>query len=459
MILVACSLPCAGGKDASSASAVQQRAKALEVAGAGGGRTVGGAARVAVADEAESPGTLLDRGTELIRKQHWTEAVRVLDAAMSAWEEEAGSKNPETAEAALTLQRLGKALQNSGQRERATSVFGRAVAASEVAFGQESAETVASLTSLGLSLNNQGQHAEAASALAKALRARPLKSKQGVAMAPEDVVENLFGLVTALLFPRPAEGESGLEGALVAVDHVNRLAWRYFVQSLPYQGESVMQEVLEKLRSFMEKTGSDPSAPWDLVISACLFNVGFLQLAILGEYESAAGVLQEAHAIRSTVVGEVHSLTVQAAVSRGWALTLTGKTLLAVDELTRKAKALLDDGQAHAADRLLRQALQQGYDPLGTATYANACFTQHVNMLRGWGTEGASKANDFTVAQINIANDARLTGREQSMKLATTTLARALRRQMEDKAAGGGLLELGPADKVRLQEEIALLQK
>lgn len=54
---------------------------------------------------------------------------------------------------------------------------------------------------------------------------------------------------------------------------------------------------------------------------------------------------------------------------------------------SRSAKALLDDGQPHAAVRLLRQALQQGYDPLGTATYASACFTQHVNMLRGWGSE------------------------------------------------------------------------
>lgn len=51
------------------------------------------------------------------------------------------------------------------------------------------------------------------------------------------------------------------------------------------------------------------------------------------------------------------------------------------------AQALLADGQAHTADRLLRQALQQGYDPLGPGTYANACYTQHANMLRGWGTE------------------------------------------------------------------------
>ena len=68
---------------------------------------------------------------------------------------QAGPNNPDTKGAALTAQRLGEALANSGQHERATSVFGRAVAAGEVAFGQESAEVVASLTSLGLSLSNQ----------------------------------------------------------------------------------------------------------------------------------------------------------------------------------------------------------------------------------------------------------------------------------------------------------------
>lgn len=51
------------------------------------------------------------------------------------------------------------------------------------------------------------------------------------------------------------------------------------------------------------------------------------------------------------------------------------------------ADALLSAGQPHAADRLLRQGLQQGYDPLGGATYAHACYTQHSNMLRAWGSE------------------------------------------------------------------------
>eukprot|EP00752_Nemacystus_decipiens_P006837 g6139.t1 len=401
---------------------------------------------------------LLNRGTALLREGHSGEAVDVLHAAMSAWEVETGSKNPETAGAALTAQRLGEALSQDGDKQRAASAFGRAVAASEVAFGQESAEVVASLTSLGLSLHELGDYEDAASVLTKALRARELRSDQGVAMATQDAVENLTGLLTAILLPPVEEGEGELEGALLAVDHVNRLAWRYFVQDLPHQGESVMQEVLGSLTSLKEEAGFNPSAPWDLVMSALLFNVGFLQLAVLGKYASAAEVLQEAHAIRKAVVGEVHSLTVQAAVSRGWALTLTGKTLLAVDELTRSANALLDDGQAHAADRLLRQALQQGYDPLGTATYASACVTQHANMVKGWGSEGIRKANEFTLAQVRIAGDARLTGREGPMKLATKTLAKALRGQIKDNA-GGSFLQLTLADKERLQEEIVLLEK
>lgn len=53
----------------------------------------------------------------------------------------------------------------------------------------------------------------------------------------------------------------------------------------------------------------------------------------------------------------------------------------------RAAEALLDDKQAAAAERLARQALHQGYAPLGVGTYAHTCFTQHINMLRKWGTE------------------------------------------------------------------------
>lgn len=75
MILVACSLPCAGGQDASSATAVQ----ALKDAVAGA---------VLVADETESPGLLLDRGTALLLGGNSKGAVDVLDAAIVAWEEE-----------------------------------------------------------------------------------------------------------------------------------------------------------------------------------------------------------------------------------------------------------------------------------------------------------------------------------------------------------------------------------
>lgn len=96
------------------------------------------------------------------------------------------------------------------------------------------------------------------------------------------------------------------------------------------------RKVLQSLYVEKEDAGSsEPSPPRDLVISALLFNLGFLRLAVLGEFSSAASVLQQAIEIRKVVLGEAHSLTVQAVVSRGWALTLTGDTLLAVEELTR----------------------------------------------------------------------------------------------------------------------------
>lgn len=55
--------------------------------------------------------------------------------------------------------------------------------------------------------------------------------------------------------------------------------------------------------------------------------------------------------------------------------------------LDRTAETLLSAGQARAASRLLRQALQQGYDPLGHDTYAHACFTQHLYLLKSSGNE------------------------------------------------------------------------
>ena len=84
-----------------------------------------------------------------------------------------------------------------------------------------------------------------------------------------------------------------------------------------------------------EGTRLGPSRPRDLVISAYLFNLGFLRLSILGDYGSAAEVLLEAQELRAPLLGDLHTLTVEAVVSRGWALMLTGETQLAVEELTR----------------------------------------------------------------------------------------------------------------------------
>ncbi|CAN0053345.1 unnamed protein product [Hapterophycus canaliculatus] len=243
-----------------------------------------------------------------------------------------GSKNLESAAAALTAQRLGEALAIEGEDERAASAFGRAAAASEALFGDESPQTVASLTGLGLALQRQGVRlTDAVSALARALRIRALRPDEGMVMATQDATRNLAGLAKALLHRPLEDGEGELAGALSAVDHINRLAWRYFVQKLPYEGESVMQE---EEQNENDAGSPAPSPQRDIVISALLFNLGFLRLAVLGKYEPAAEVLQEAHVLRNKVLGPVHTLTVQAMVSRGWALTLSGETLLAVKELT-----------------------------------------------------------------------------------------------------------------------------
>lgn len=66
-----------------------------------------------------------------------------------------GSKNLESAAAALTAQRLGEALALEGEDERAASTFARAAAASETLFGDESPQAVASYTGLGLALQRQ----------------------------------------------------------------------------------------------------------------------------------------------------------------------------------------------------------------------------------------------------------------------------------------------------------------
>lgn len=70
-------------------------------------------------------------------------------------------------------------------------------------------------------------------------------------------------------------------------------------------------------------------------MSAFLFNLGFLGLAVLGDYESAAGVFQSAYELRAELLGVEHALTVQTVVSRGWALMLMGKTAKAANELSK----------------------------------------------------------------------------------------------------------------------------
>lgn len=45
--------------------------------------------------------------------------------------------------------------------------------------------------------------------------------------------------------------------------------------------------------------------------------------------------------------------------------------------------------------------------------------------------QGAEKSNKFFQTQMDIADDAALSGKEAAMKLATKTLARALRQEVE----------------------------
>ena len=106
---------------------------------------------------------------------------------------------------------------------------------------------------------------------------------------------------------------------------------------LPLPTPPYWDKMLEGIETGEGGEASYPPASRDLVVSAYLYNLGFLRLAVLGEYQSAAEVLGRARSLRTPILGEVHALTVQAVVSRGHALTLTGDTTLAVDELTRCA--------------------------------------------------------------------------------------------------------------------------
>lgn len=91
MLIVAGCLPCAVGNDGSSAAAVRQKAKRFEEAGRGGGGGGGVApavAATALPAEAESPESLLKRGTAMLNEGLSKEAVGILDVAMALWDEE-----------------------------------------------------------------------------------------------------------------------------------------------------------------------------------------------------------------------------------------------------------------------------------------------------------------------------------------------------------------------------------
>lgn len=93
-------------------------------------------------------------------------------------------------------------------------------------------------------IGSKGDLAGAASALAITLHARDLTPAKETGIVTTNAVRNLKGLLEALMHRAPKEeGEGDLERALLLVDHINRLAWRYFVQRLPHDGYRVMEEV------------------------------------------------------------------------------------------------------------------------------------------------------------------------------------------------------------------------
>lgn len=396
-------------------------------------------------------------GVKVLKDPREKDAEGTLDDLVTELEEQVLSGELTPTAMATTAQRLGEALALRGEYRRAGDAFARAVTANKTLFGGASAETVESLTGLGLALLEQESFSPAAAALGRALQARMLDPSERVPTATAGMTKNLDGLAGALASQPAEEGQEELAGALSAVDHINRVAWHYFVHDWPFEGEEVMAEALGPFRKETARLG--PSRPRDLVISAYLFNLGFLRLSVLGQYESAAEALHEALSLRVSVLGGVHTLTVEATVSRGWALMLTGETELAVDELISTAEALLSAGRAATAERLLRQALEGSSNPLGIASYSHVCYTQHVNMLRGWGKEGAKKADTFVKAQMAISQKAMLPAKDGRSVRARKVLARALTVQAEVTSEKGELLPLSRVDKDQLWEEVKWLMK
>ena len=105
-------------------------------------------------------------------------------------------------------------------------------------------------------LNCQERFPTAAAALGRALSARMLNPLERVVTPTLGLTKNLDGLARALANqPLAEEGQEEEEkeefkGALMAVDHINRVAWHYFVHNWPYDGETVMLEVCAYARAF-----------------------------------------------------------------------------------------------------------------------------------------------------------------------------------------------------------------
>lgn len=89
--------------------------------------------------------------------------------------------------------------------------------------------------------SKQGQAAAAASSLTELLRSRSLRSDHGNS---ERVSANVLALINAFAEVKPRDGENELVSPLNAVEEINRLSWRYFVEHLPWEGQKTLQQVM-----------------------------------------------------------------------------------------------------------------------------------------------------------------------------------------------------------------------
>lgn len=402
------------------------------------------------------PEEILEHGNNLLQEGKSKEAVEVLTEAVKQFQEF------DSAESAQALLCLGVALGAEGDHFKAHDIFDRAYNVNVKVFGVESRQVAECMHGMGLAQVGEGHAAAGAESLTRALRSRSQRLRED--HDTQRLLHNLRDLVRALGevegSERDGDGDGqGMVSALLAVEEINLLGWRYFIVQDVSQGQTVLQQAL---RALLEEP--HPDSPMNvLAISAYLFNLGFFKLAVLGDYQSSADVLKQAYTLRTPMLGETHELSVQVVVSRGWALTLTGQTELAVDELTSCAEMLLAAGQAPAAERLLRQAMEMAEAPLGVNTYAHVCYTQHINFLK-YHPEAQNDATEFSAKQTAISREAILVRKHRGVQKARVLLAQALTEQIEEESAGRGssrksLLRLSIADVAQLWEEIAALRK